>query len=292
MKTVVVTLLTLVLLSGASEAEQKPIAEYSWQSLSETGKIQSGAVVTLPDKTVALKIENTTGQPLNATVLTIEQPKIKTDFYHVRGEVKHEGIEGDGYLEMWNHFGESSYFSRTLGHSGPMGKLSGTSDWRGFLLPFNATGTKSPPTKLVINVYLPAKGVVFLKSPLILAESSTPPGASVHPGAWWSDRTGNLAGGILGAVIGCTGGLIGWLSSRGRAQGFVINAARILTGIGILSAIGGLVAVSIRQPYGVWYPLLLLGVICALVFPVCLRTCVKRYRELELRRMTSMDASR
>ena len=291
MNTVVASLLTLALVAGASEAEQKPVAEYSWQSLAEAGKIQSGTVVTLPDKTVALKVENTTNQPLTATVLTIEQPMIKTDYYQVRGELKHDGVEGDGYLEMWNHFGENAYFSRTLGDVGPMRKLSGTSDWREFLLPFNATGTTSNPSKLVINVHLPAKGVVLLKSSLILTESSTPPGASAAPGAWWSDRTGNLAGGILGAMIGCTGGLIGWLSSRGRAQGFVINAARILTGIGIVSAIGGLVAVSIHQPYGVWYPLLLLGVICALVFPVCLRTCTNRYRELELRRMTSMDAS-
>jgi hypothetical protein len=164
-----------------------------------------------------------------ATVLTIGSPKVTKDHYLVSGEVKYEGVEGDGYLEMWNHFGESAYFSRTMGENGPMAKLRGTSDWRAFILPFNATGEKSHPTKLVINVHLPAKGVVYLKSPLKLTEWSESPGASAQPGAWWSDRTGNLAGGIFGSVVGCLGGLMGWLSSKGRARSFVLNTARALT---------------------------------------------------------------
>ena len=58
----------------------------------------------------------------DATVLTILQPKITTDFYAVTGEVRYDNVEGDGFLEMWNHFGETAaYFSRTLGITGPLG---------------------------------------------------------------------------------------------------------------------------------------------------------------------------
>ena len=290
MKTLIATL-ALALVTAASNAQQKPIAEYSWQSLAEAGQINSGTVVTLPDKTVALKIENISSQPLMATVLTIGSPKVTKEHYLVSGEVKYEGVEGDGYLEMWNHFGESAYFSRTMGENGPMAKLRGTSDWRAFFLPFNATGEKSHPTKLVINVHLPAKGVVYLKSPLKLTEWSESPGAGAQPAAWWSDRAGNLAGGIFGSVVGCLGGLMGWLSSKGRARSFVLNTARALTALGIAATVTGLVAVTGHQPYGVWYPLLLVGVICVLVFPACLRVCLQRYRAIELRRMTSMDAA-
>jgi hypothetical protein len=291
MKTAFATLI-LALFAGVALAQQKPLAEFSWQALAAAGQLKTGTVVTLPDKTVALKIENPDSQPFMATVLIVDQPKITGEFYTLSGDVRYEGVEGDGYLEMWNHFGDTeAYFSRTLSESGPMGKLRGTSDWRSFILPFNATGAKSHPTKLVVNVNLPGKGVVYLRSPLKLAESARAPGASVQPGAWWSDRTGGLVGGIIGGVGGCLGALIGWLSSRGKARGFVLGSTMLLIVIGAFAMVAGLVAVSWRQPYAVWYPLLLAGVILVVLCPVILRRCLHRYREIELRRMTSMDAA-
>jgi hypothetical protein len=291
MKTALATLI-IAFFAGAATAQQKPLAEYSWQTLAAAGQLKTGTVVTLPDKSVALKIENPGPQPLMATVLIVEQPKITSEFYALSGDVRYDAVEGDGYLEMWNHFGETeAYFSRTMGETGPMAKLRGTSDWRPFILPFTATGAKSHPTKLVVNVHLPGKGVVYLRSPLKLAESSGAPGASAQPGAWWSDRTGGLVGGLVGGVGGCLGALIGWLSARGKARGFVVGSTIMLTILGAVATVIGLVAVTWRQPYAVWYPLLLGGVIIVVICPFVLRRCVHRYREIELRRMTSMDAA-
>jgi hypothetical protein len=291
MKTAFV-ILTMALFAGAAIAQQKPLAEYSWQALADAGQLKTGTVVTLPDKTVALKIENPGSKPLMATVLIIEQPRITERFYALSGDVRYDAVEGDGFLEMWNHFGESeAYFSRTMGGTGPMAKLRGTSDWRPFILPFNATGTKTNPTKLVVNVHLPGKGVVYLRSPLKLAESSGAPGTGAQPGAWWSDRTGGLIGGIVGGVGGCLGALIGWLSARGKARGFVLGSTSTLIVLGAIATVAGIVAVTWRQPYGVWYPLLLGGVIIVVICPVILRRCLHRYREIELRRMISIDAT-
>jgi hypothetical protein len=291
MKTALATLI-MAFFAGAATAQEKPLAEYSWQALAAAGQLKTGTVVSLPDKTVALKIENPGPQPLTATVLIIEQPKITTEFYALSGDVRYDGVEGDGYLEMWNHFGETeAYFSRTMGETGPMAKLRGTSDWRPYILPFNATGAKSHPSKLVINVQLPGKGVVYLRSPLKLTESAHPPGAGAQPGAWWSDRTGNLAGAIGGGAIGCLGGLIGWFGARGKARAFVLGSTIVLTVLGVVATVVGLVALTWRQPYAVWYPLLLAGVIIVVICPVMLRRSVHRYREIELRRMTSMDAA-
>ena len=92
--------------------------------------------------------------------------------YAVSGEIKYENVSSDGYLEMWSvfppaHSGlpEERYFSRTLGESGPSGKISGTSSWREFSLPFNRTGASNPPTRLELNIYLPGRGVVFIAQP-------------------------------------------------------------------------------------------------------------------------------
>ena len=64
-----------------------------------------------------------------------------------------------------------------------------------------------------------------------------------------------------------------------------------MIGVGGVFVLGGLAAVALRQPYGVWYAVLLLGVLVVVIFPFRLRRYQDRYREFELRRMTSLDAT-
>ncbi len=151
------------------------------------------------------------------TVLTIERPAIKGPRYALTGQVRYEGVEGSGYLELWNHFPDGSqYFSRTLGDSGPMMKLQGTSAWRAFTLPFDATGAP-PPNRLVINVVLPGRGVVYL-GPMQLVDSGGADQRDSSAAGWTLDQTGGFVGGLAGGLIGCVGALIGLLTSLGRAR--------------------------------------------------------------------------
>jgi hypothetical protein len=284
MKTILL-LLTAIIFTATARADDQVISTFSWKELADAGKLTAGTLTGAPDN--ALKVENHGPGAMSATVLTIVQPKITTDFYAVTGEVRYDNVEGDGFLEMWSHFGETAtYFSRTLGITGPMAKLTGNSDWRAFTLPFNAKGASSRPSKLVVNVYLPGKGSVFLRN-LKLVQST----AATQSGAGWSGRTAGIVGGVGGVLIGCLGALIEWLAVRGKAQRFVVNAVRVLIGVGVASALGGLAAVALRQPYGVWYALLLIGVLPVVIFPFRLRRYQDRYREIELRRMASMDAT-
>ena len=287
MKTILL-LLAAIIFTAAARADEQVIATFSWKELADAGKLTAGTLTGAPDN--ALKLDNRGPGAMSATVLTIAQPKITTDFYAVTGEVRYDNVEGDGFLEMWSHFGETAaYFSRTLGMSGPMAKLTGTSDWRTFALPFNAKGASSRPSKLVVNVQLPGKGSVFLRN-LKLVQSTSFAAAS-HIDGEWSGRTAAIGGAIGGVFIGCLGALIEWLAVRGKAQRFVVNAVRVLIGVGVASALGGLAAVALRQPYGVWYALLLIGVLLVVIFPFRLRRYQDRYREFELRRMASMDAT-
>jgi hypothetical protein len=286
MKTILL-LLTAIMVTAAARADEQVISTFSWKELADAGNLTAGALTG--DN--ALKVENHGPSGMSATVLTIVQPKITTDFYAVTGEVRYDDVEGDGFLEMWSHFGETAaYFSRTLGITGPMAKLTGTSAWRTFTLPFNANGASSRASKLVVNVYLPSKGSVLLRN-LKLVQSTSFDAATAHTGGAWSGRSAGIVGGVGGVLIGCLGAVIEWLAVRGKAQRFVVNAVRVLIGVGVASALGGFVAVALRQPYGVWYALLLLGVLVMVIFPFRLRSYQDRYREFELRRMTSMDAT-
>jgi len=97
--------------------------------------------------------------------------RVVTHHFAIVGEVKYEKVTPGGYLEMWSHFAspapgypEEAYFTRTLADSGPMGRLDGTSDWREFCLPFDATGTKSKLARLEMNLHLTGPGTVHLRN--------------------------------------------------------------------------------------------------------------------------------
>lgn len=231
----------------------------------------------------SLKVEGGTGAPV--TVAIIERPAIKGPRYAVTGQVRYEGVEGTGYLEMWNHFPNGGqYFSRTLADVGPMMKLQGSSGWRPFSLPFDATGAP-PPTRLVVNVVLPGRGLVYL-GPLQLVDGIQ--GANGASG-WSLDRAAGLIGGVAGGLVGCVGALIGVLASRGRAKRFVTIAIVSLAIGGTVAFAAGVVALSRSQPYAVYYPLLLIGFL-ATVVPLGLRPSIRRrYEEIELRRMRAHD---
>ncbi|RYD78208.1 MAG: hypothetical protein EOP84_14565 [Verrucomicrobiaceae bacterium] len=280
----------LVMGPAMAPAQDSTETELPLQQLLDRGQLKGGTIETLPDKSLALKVENAGPDPLQKTLIILEQPGITTDFYKIVGEVRYENVAGDGFLEMWNHFGENAAFSRTLGEFGPMGKLRGTSDWRPFILPFNATGTTTRPSKLVINLHLPGKGVVYLKSlKLVQAKPGT---AMIQTGdRWWSDRGAGWIGGIGGALIGCLGSFMEMRAQRGKSRAFVLWTCRILIGIGAAATGLGLLALLFKQPYGVWYVLLLMGVLCVVIFPFRLRRYQDLYRQVELRRMSALDAA-
>ena len=258
----------------------------AWDALQKSGRVVAGTVRPADAATpfATLQIEGA-GQPRTITVLTIDAPEVSGSRYEVSGQVRYDEVEGAGYLEMWSHFpGGGQYFSRTLGESGPMMKLQGSSGWRRFTLPFDATGAPGPPTRLVINVTLQGRGVVHL-GPLTLGSQD----GAADAGAWWQDQMGGWIGAVGGSAIGALGALIGLLTSLGRARRFVTAAAMGLVAGGSAAFLAGVVALAQSQPYAVYYPLLLGGLLGAVIPLGLLPAIRRRYEEMELRAMRAQD---
>jgi hypothetical protein len=278
--------LSLTILVGVGAA-QGTSREFRWNELQKQGSLLAGPVLS-PEPGAPfhrLKVEGSTFGPTRVTVLTIDRPHIVGPRYGLRGQIRYEGIEGIGYLEMWNYFPDGGqYFSRTLADEGPMMKLSGASNWRPFLLPFDATGAR-PPTRLVFNVVLPGRGVVYL-GPVELTELNQAGGGA---GEIAAHRVTDAAGAIAGAVLGCVGAMIGVLTALGRARSLVIASARTLIAFGAAAFVAGIIASAWSQPYSVFYPLLLLGAIACIVPLGLLPTIRRRYEEVELRTMRAHD---
>ena len=114
-------------------------------------------------------------------------------------------------------------------------------------------------------------------------------GQNAPSSAWWDDRTGGWVGGIGGSVIGLLGATIGTLTGMGRGRNVVFALLYVLIVIGAIATIVGIVALIQKQPYGVWYPLFLAGVL-PLFLGIFLRSTIrKKFEMVEMQRMQAMD---
>ena len=145
--------------SAANETEARALVDWSKVDVPEGAKVgQDGGQSTV---TVAGQV----GLLASAT-----EPRIKTPFYAIVGQVKYEGVDKEASVEMWSVFGEQErYFTRTLAPEGPTGKIVGSSDWRTLMLPFQiGEGETKRPQSLEFRVDLPGKGTVTLSELKVL----------------------------------------------------------------------------------------------------------------------------
>ena len=283
----------IVLWAGVSIAAARDALawERSWSSLKETKELKVGQIVPggpgVPPE--QLKIDNPTDEPKTVTLLDLQHPGVTKFHYALEGSVRYEDVKGPSYLEMWSWFSNGDMcFSRTLGDSGPMQLLQGSSDWRPFSLPFFSDAKYGPPTRVVVNVVFVGRGTVYL-TPVKLLQYENSEGLLRGGVGWWSDRDAGILGAMGGVFLGLLLTLIGILAGFGKARRFVMPLTVLLAAAGVLNLLIGLLALAFGQPYAVYYPLLLFGALpaglCGGLFPVLRH----RYEQVELRKMAAMD---
>ena len=113
---------------------------------------------------------------------------------------------------------------------------------------------------------------------------------------WWTDQQAGLIGGIAGSGLGILGGIIGTLAGifapQGKCKGLVFGLCFFAIGVGVFCLITGLVALILGQPYGVYYPLLLIGILGTAVVGGITPVIRMRYREADNRRLEAEDLRR
>src|SRR6266581_136110 len=205
-----------LLMAARPAAAQEPTIDWSHTAVA--------GGVTLPGEgpagATALQLRASGSAATSFHLVTLDHPPVTLPGYAVLGEVRYEGVEGQGYLEMWSVFPNGErFFSRTLATQGTLAALHGESSWRRFELPFSLNGASPAPSRLEINLVLPGPGTVWL-GPLHLQQSSA--AIATVQGGWWSERFGTLVGAILGSFVGVVGAIIGVLGGRGKARRLVL----------------------------------------------------------------------
>ena len=80
---------------------------------------------------------------------------------------------------------------------------------------------------------------------------------------------------------------VAWRVDR---RGFALGALTAIALLGVGSLVAGAIALESGQPYGVYYPLWLLGGLCPALGFFLKRSVSKRYEQFELRGMQAFDA--
>jgi hypothetical protein len=257
----------------------------SWEIISNKVVQQSqlsGEEIISMDGMSVLKIENTNNTLLGVSLLQITNSSVIKKAYWISFDMKVENLDF-GFADFNNYQLTCQIPPSALGGDARTNNIRkqipfGTSNWKHYELYVDRTEPEGLPTQLEVKILL-GRGTIYLRPVKLLGVV----------GSWWSPQQIGLIGGIGGSVIGCFGALLGLLASKGKARTFVLTTMKIFIALGILLTIAGFVAVVSSQPYAVWYALLLPGVILTLVFSLTLPSIQRRYDELEIRRMTSVD---
>jgi uncharacterized membrane protein len=99
----------------------------------------------------------------------------------------------------------------------------------------------------------------------------------------WFDpnRYAWIPGTVFGVVAVALGAVAAWLVPKGRAKSPIIRSWVILWAVAIGLFLAGIAALGARQPWGVWYGLLLPGGVGTAVLGGNLLVILKKYREVE-----------
>lgn len=263
-----------------------------WDQLQQQGQLAAGEIVPVdgPHANV-LEIVHAGPGPADFQLAEIIDPGITELNYAVSGQVRYEKVAGKAYLEMLSYLPDGQwFFTRGLGEVGPMQFLAGSSTWRDFRLPgsLGEDPNVPRPNRLVINLHLDGPGTVYL-SDLRVANDSAEWQRGIT-GAWWGDRQGGAVGGIIGSLIGLLGAAIGTLTGIGRGRRTVTALLICLVALGSVSLVAGIVSLALHQPYAVFYPLLLTGVLASVLGACGFPLVKQRFHAAELRRMQALDA--
>ena len=115
--------LAMVALFGPAGAG--PRATIRWDELQREGRVPAGSVLP-PSRVLVHQSENRRRQfhPARVTVPR-SSAAIKGPRYVVSGQIRYEGVEGAGYLEMWSYFRRRPVLHTDAGRRGPDDEAAG-----------------------------------------------------------------------------------------------------------------------------------------------------------------------
>lgn len=139
--------------------------------------------------------------------------------------------------------------------------------------------------------------VTGLMDSILFLQAAVPAaGPAVRAEGWWSVQQGTYIGAFGGAGVGLLGATLGpamgIMVPKGKGKSIILPALLAISVLGVVSLLTGLAALISKQPYHVWYPLTLIGLLASGVMLPLFFLARSRYRAAEINRMQAQDLLR
>lgn len=226
---------------ASTAAAAEPVLEVRWEDEAAKAPLVAGSL--LPGTPGgALRIETDSDGPHESVVWVVENPPVKGKRWRLEGQVRYLNVKGEGQLVLLSTLEGRDYFTKTVAPSGPLGRLTGHSDWRPFVLPFDALDKAVPPEKIRLQVFLPAEGTVDLGTLRLYEGFDDDLVKDLGPRLGWNAATLGIAAGLLGSLFGFLGTLVGLLGAMKKGPRPIKIVQRIAVAIGVVAIAVGLAA--------------------------------------------------
>lgn len=226
---------------GAARAET-PVLEVKWNDLAAQEKLQNGKLLAGIEGG-ALRVETGPDGPHNVVVLEIDAPPLSGPRWRLEGRMRYQNVESEGHLILISKLEGRDYTTKTVAYEGPIGKITGSSDWRRFALPFRLTDQKGPPEKLTLQVFLPGSGIVDLSPVQLYADFDDELVANLGPRIGWNQGTMGMAAGLFGGLLGLIGAILGLLNATKQSLRLIWGIHKTAMGLCLAAALTGAFAI-------------------------------------------------
>ena len=143
------------------------------------------------------------------------------------------------------------------------------------------------PVILIFSLIVLVSGVLAEGTTREASDSSSH--RQIDTKAWWTDQSCGFIGGIAGITIGTAGAAIGILAGTGVARKVCLSLLVLMFVVGIASLVMAIAAFAYSQPFAVYFPPLLMSVICLPLAGILFFPIKRGYEYRELRKMQAMD---
>lgn len=239
------------------------------------------------------------GEPAVVPLGSFPIKDMQSRTYTLQLTVDHSIVGQPAYFEMWTELDDGRrFFSKTLASVGPMKKLAGTAERREVVIPASLKGSSQNAIAAELLLVMPSGGTVTLRKGGLV---DLPGGfgslgqLAGGPNPWLPAWFGAVFGSVFGVLCGCLGAFYSYSFRSGKLWELMQFFPTVF---GVLSAVilvVGIVAIALRQPYHVWYPLVLIGALGVMLAPTLSwqmkRQFPKEASSFEDRQMQAMDAN-
>jgi hypothetical protein len=275
------TLAMLIATCLSAGCRQETLRELDWSKNDRSGDgqvLESGPATPF----ARLEIVNRYGTHRTYKIGTFTPPTFIEKRYAIVGRIRFQNVLKPGYIEVCHYYpNNTKNNTRSDEMDGPGCVIEGSGGWQDFLMPFTRdVASLNNPERIDLALVMPGKGTVEL-GPIRLVEYGPLGDPLTPPGAWWSSRASGIFAGIGAILLGGAGVLIGTLTISGRSQRLVQGLLAVTFLVGIVGATIGATALISDQPTAVYYPILILGVLCLVLPPASIGHVRRRFASLK-----------